>query len=371
MASLITRLLLLLFLWYSLICLSSGASNDYSVLNQDLDKFNSEKEVFHLFQEWKQGNEREYQTLNEEVKRFEIFKNNLKHIKERNAKRKSSTDYSLGLNKFSDMTYEEFSRIYLREMKEPIIGSNKGKMVSNSESCPDAPSSLDWRLSGAVTYVKDQGSCGSCWAFSATGAIEGITQIVTQNLPSLSEQQLISCDTNNHGCQGGWHFKALDYVMNKGIDTERDYPYTASDSACNSTLEQMTFATIDGYGYWWKTPISEDSLFCYVFKQPISVSIYASPNFMSYNNGIFSGDDCANISSCYHNHAVLIVGYGSSGANQDYWIVKNSWGPSWGQCGYILVKRNTGTAQGVCNINCSGSFPMKASKEALKFASSM
>lgn len=370
MASLITKLLLLLCLCYSLICLSSGVPNGYSILNQDLDKYDSKKQIFHLFQEWKTETEREYQTLEEEAMRFQIFKNNLEHIRERNAKRKSSNDYSLALNKFSDMSYEEFSKIYLHEMKEPVIESNKRKMVSNDESCPEAPSSLDWRLSGAVTYVKDQGSCGSCWAFSATGAIEGITQIVTQNLPYLSEQQLISCDTNNNGCQGGWHYKALDYVMRNGIATERDYPYTASDSACNSTQEQMKFVTIDGYGYWWKTPISEDSLFCYVFKQPISVSIYASPHFKSYGSGIFSGDDCPNNSTCSHNHAVLIVGYGSSGTDQDYWIVKNSWGHTWGQCGYILVKRNTGTTQGVCNIHCSGSFPMKDTP-TLKLASSI
>ncbi|XP_054776555.1 zingipain-1-like [Prosopis cineraria] len=361
MASLFTKLLLLLFLWYSLTCLSSSVPNGYSILNQDLDKYNSKRQVFRLFQEWKKETGREYQTLEEEKMRFQIFKNNLKHIKEKNAKRKSSDDYSLGLNQFSDMSYEEFSRIYLHETEEPITESNKGRMASNEESCPNAPSSLDWRLKGAVTYVKDQGSCGSCWAFSAAGAIEGITQIVTQNLTSLSEQQLMSCDETNGGCRsGGWHYRALDYVKRNGIATESDYPYTEDDSPCNSTKEQMTFATIDDYSYWWGTPISEDSLFCHVVNQPVSVSIYASSDFMSYTSGIFSGDDCTSIfSSCSHNHAVLIVGYGSSSTGQDYWIVKNSWGSTWGQSGYILVKRNTGTTHGVCNINCSGSFPIK------------
>ncbi|XP_028785043.1 P34 probable thiol protease-like [Neltuma alba] len=136
--------------------------------------------------------------------------------------------------------------------------------------------------------------------------------------------------------------------------SERNYPYKAKDRACNSTLEQKKFATIDSYSYWYHTPISESFLRCLVFKQPISVSLYASPHFKSYKGGIFNGNDCSSIGSCEHNHAVLIVGYGSTSDDQDYWIVKNSWGPSWGQGGYIFIKRNTGAAHGVCNINCSG-----------------
>ncbi|XP_054776398.1 P34 probable thiol protease-like [Prosopis cineraria] len=200
MGSLITKLCFLLLVWYSLICLSSSVPDEYTISNLDLDKFTSDKEIFQLFQMWKEETKRHYQTMREEAQRFETFKTNLKHIREKNAQRKSLYDYRLGLNKFSDMSYEEFSKIYLHGMKQPIIKSKKGHAELKSGSCANAPSSLDWRQSGAVTYVKDQGACGSCWAFSATGAIEGITQIVTQCLPSLSEQQLVSCDKYSRGC---------------------------------------------------------------------------------------------------------------------------------------------------------------------------
>ncbi|XP_028803854.1 zingipain-2-like [Neltuma alba] len=187
------------------------------------------------------------------------------------------------------------------------MGRHNSKMVLNNAACPSAPSSLDWRTKGAVTYVKDQGKCGSCWAFSATGAIEGINKIVQQWLPVPFEQQLISCDKNNKGCDGGWYGNAFQYVINnRGIASEGDYPYKAKDSACNSTL------------------------------------------------GIFNGNDCSGIGSYKHNHAVLIIEYGSISDWQDFWIVKNSWGPSWGQRDYIFIKRNTGAAHRVCNINCSG-----------------
>ncbi|XP_028803857.1 zingipain-2-like [Neltuma alba] len=361
MSSLVNKLGFLFLVWYSLVCLAFSLPDEYPISNLDLDKFTSEKEVFQLLQMWKTETKRDYQTLKEEAQGFEIFKANLKIIREKNAKRKSLYDYRLGLNKFSDMSYEEFSKIYLHGMKQYITEGKKGHVEFNSGSCPNAPSSLDWRQSGTVTYVKDRGSCGSCWAFSASGAIEGITQIVTQCLPSLSEQQLVSCDGCSGGCSGGFHTNGFQYVIdNGGIATERDYPYAANDSTCNITLAKKTFATIDGY--YWVTSLSEDSLFCAAVNQPISVALYAGPEFMTYQGGIYDGaNDCSSMDPCYINHCVLIVGYGPWGTGQDYWIVKNSWGTSWGLDGYILSKRNSGNDYGVCNINCYGAYPTKNS----------
>ncbi|KAI9086131.1 hypothetical protein K1719_031852 [Acacia pycnantha] len=320
MSSLVTNLLILFFVWYGSVCPTSSVPYEYSISNLDLDKFTSEQEVFHLFQIWKKENEREYQTLEEEAARFQIFKN---------------------------MSYEEFSNIYLHEIEKPMMEGNYSKMILNAASCPNAPSSWDWRTKGAVTHVKDQGHCGSCWAFSTTGAIEGITQIVSNRLPDLSEQQLVSCVTNNNGCKGGWYGRAFKYVIrNGGITSGANYPYTADDSACNSSRAQNIITNIDSYNYWYHTPISGSSLRCFVYKQPVSVSLYASAEFKSYTGGIFKGHDCLRIRSCKLNHAVLIVGYGSSDDGQDYWIVKNSWGADWGKQGYILIKRNTGSSRG-------------------------
>lgn len=154
MASLIIKLLLLFSLWCLFISPSCCISNESSTLHN----FPNEKKVYELFQTWKMEFKREYQTIEEEAKRFEIFKRNLKYISDKNAKTTSS--YTLGLNKFSDLSYEEFRKIYLHETENPIINNNNREFMLNGESCPDAPTSLDWRTSGAVTYVKDQKQCG-------------------------------------------------------------------------------------------------------------------------------------------------------------------------------------------------------------------
>ncbi|XP_028760340.1 P34 probable thiol protease-like, partial [Neltuma alba] len=280
MSLLATKIFLLFLVWYASISLTSSSSvpDEYSRSNLDLDNLVSDTQVFHLFQIWKKETGREYQNLGEEAIRFEIFKSNLKEIREKNAERKSASDYSLGLNEFSDMTYEEFSKMYLHETEEPMMEINNSEMILNDASCPDAPSSWDWRTKGAVTRVKNQGRCGSCWAFCATGAMEGINQIVTQQLVALSEQQLVSC-SGSGGCKGGSTFNAFKYVIKHGgIASEKVYPYTANASACNSAAAANTIATIDGYHDWSK-PISESSLRCYVYKQPVSVYIYGSRIF--------------------------------------------------------------------------------------------
>lgn len=161
MNSLVTKLLLLLVL-YASICLTSSVANEYTISNLDLDNFTSEKEVFHLFQKWKKETKREYETIEEEAAKFQIFKSNLKYIQDKNARRKSPNDYRLGLNKFSDMTYEEFSKIFLYT-EDPILKGNDSKMVIiNNESCPNAPPTWDWRDENAVTHVREQGTCGKC-----------------------------------------------------------------------------------------------------------------------------------------------------------------------------------------------------------------
>lgn len=220
----------------------------------------------------------------------------------------------------------------------------------------DVPDSIDWRKKGAVTQIKDQGSCGACWAFSATGAIEGINQIVTGSLVSLSEQELCDCDrTYNSGCGGGLMDYAFKWVIqNHGIDTEDDYPYQAAEKTCLKNKRNHRVVTIDGY-----TDIpanNEEILLQAVATQPVSVGICGSERaFQLYSKGIFTGPCSTSL-----DHAVLIVGYGSKDG-VDYWILKNSWGTNWGMDGYMHMLRNSGNSQGVCGINMLASYPTKTS----------
>ncbi|CAN7009941.1 unnamed protein product [Brassica oleracea var. botrytis] len=213
------------------------------------------------------------------------------------------------------------------------------------------PESVDWRKEGAVTEVKDQGSCGSCWGFSAIGAVEGVNKIVTGDLISLSEQELVDCDIPyNEGCNGGLMDYAFKFIINNGgVDTEEDYPYKGVDGRCDQT---RVIVTIDSYEDVHAN--SEESLKKALSHQPISVAIEAGGRaFQLYDSGIFDGICGTNL-----DHGVLAVGYGTENG-KDYWIVKNSWGSSWGESGYIWMERNIATSAGKCGIAVEPSYPIK------------
>ncbi|XP_047338431.1 low-temperature-induced cysteine proteinase-like [Impatiens glandulifera] len=368
MANQLIQLPLLLLICVSLPCLISSLSNgddQFSILNQPSSSVPiiSEERSVELFRLWKEKHGKVYKHAVEAEKRFKTFKNNLKYIIEKNSIKGSDSKlmHKVGLNKFADLSNEEYKEIYLSKVKKPM----KKTMVHSQEkkrslgTC-DAPTSLDWRKYGIVTGVKDQGQCGSCWSFSSTGAIEGINALVTGDLVSLSEQELVDCDSTNYGCDGGYMDYAFEWVIsNGGIDSESDYPYTGTDGTCNTTKEDTKVVSIDGY-----TDVAEEesALLCAVASQPVSVGIDASGyDFQLYTGGIYDGDctdDPDNI-----DHAVLIVGYGSEGDEQ-YWIVKNSWGTSWGIEGYIYIRRNTSETYGVCAINAMASYPTKDSSSS-------
>ncbi|KAL5096890.1 hypothetical protein RYX36_001217 [Vicia faba] len=349
-------LLFLLTLILSLLTfLCYGIPNEYSILAFDHTKLPSEEQVVELFQQWKEDHQKFYRHPEEAALRLENFKRNLKYIIERNAMRNSPLGHRLGLNRFADMSNEEFKNKFISKVKKPI---SKRRHVKG-ETCEDAPYSFDWRKKGAVTGVKDQGNCGSCWSFSSTGAIEGVNAIVTEDLISLSEQELVDCDTTNDGCDGGYMDYAFEWVINNGgIDTEANYPYTGVDGTCNVTKEETQVVTIEGYT---DVAQSDSALLCATAKQPISVAIDGSSlDFQLYTSGVYDGDCSSNPDDI--DHAVLIVGYGSDG-DEDYWIVKNSWGTSWGMEGYIYIRRNTNLTYGVCAINYMASYPTKESTE--------
>lgn len=348
----------LLLLLSSLACVSFALPSEYSITGYDPKDLASEDRIAELFQQWREQHGKVYKHAGEAAMRLENFKRNLKYVIEKNSKRTSETSLTVGLNRFADMSNKEFKNKYLSKVKRPYKNVTASRVTGHIRmiSC-DPPSSLDWRKKGVVTGVKDQGDCGSCWAFSSTGAIEGINAITTGDLVSLSEQELVDCDTTNEGCDGGYMDYAFAWVVsNGGIDTESDYPYTGFDGACDTSKEEKKVVTIDGYE---DVDESDSALLCATVDQPISAGMDGSAiDFQLYTGGIYDGSCSSDPNDI--DHAVLIVGYGSEDGVK-YWIVKNSWGTSWGIDGYFYLERDDTKEYGACAINAMASYPTKSS----------
>jgi len=279
--------------------------------------------------------------------RKSIFGDNLKFIEKHNAEHALGLHtYTVGVNQFADLTNEEFVEQFTGF--KPMEGAKE----IDFEVAGDLPESMDWRREGAVTPVKDQGNCGSCWAFSTTGTIEGAYFMKTGKLVSLSEQNLIDCDIyngdGNDGCYGGNPAQALKYIIKKGgINTEASYPYNECESVCRFHKEDVG-ATIRGVRHIIEG--SEEHLTQILGTiGPVSVAIDAShSSFQLYHSGIYNEPHC---STDQLDHAVLAVGYGTENG-QDYYIVKNSWGTQWGDQGYIKMSRNRNNQCGIAKMAC-------------------
>ncbi|KAG6783552.1 hypothetical protein POTOM_009206 [Populus tomentosa] len=328
----------------------SGLARDFSIVGYTPEDLTSGDKIIDLFESWISKHGKIYESIEEKWLRFEIFKDNLFHIDETN---KKVVNYWLGLNEFADLSLEEFKNKYLG-LKVDMSKRREGSQEFNYKDVTSIPKSVDWRKKGAVTDVKNQGSCGSCWAFSTVAAVEGINQIVTGNLTSLSEQELVDCDTtNNYGCNGGLMDYAFSYIIsNGGLHKEVDYPYIMEEGTCEMRKEESEVVTISGYHDVPQN--SEESLLKALANQPLSVAIEASGrDFQFYSGGVFDGHCGTQL-----DHGVAAVGYGSTNG-LDYVIVKNSWGSKWGEKGYIRMKRNTGKPAGLCGINKMASYPTK------------
>ena len=274
-------------------------------------------------------------------KRYYIFKDNYKYIQEHKNKNKT---YNIGINNFTDVSRNEFKSIYLKGLKKTY---NPTKKTYHHYDNVYIPSSIDWRANGLVTNVKDQGQCGSCWAFSAVGTIEGQHAKKTGNLVSLSEQNLVDCSYSygDEGCGGGWPSSAMEYVIkNKGIDTEDSYSYEAEDDSCRYN-KTNSGATVKDVIY---VPSDNITLLYHAIATvgPISVAIDAEGDFQMYSSGIYETTEC---SDEYLDHAVLVVGYGISSNGKKFYIVKNSWGVDWGMDGYIYYSADIVNMCGIAN----------------------
>nr|AAD28477.1 papain-like cysteine protease [Sandersonia aurantiaca] len=335
------------------LALAFGSTLSIPIKEKDLE---SEDSLWSLYERWR-SHHAVSRDLDQKQKRFNVFKENVKFIHEFN-KNKDVT-FKLALNKFGDMTNQEFRAKYAgskvhhhRTMKGSRHGSGSGAKFMYENAV--APPSIDWRERGAVAAVKNQGQCGSCWAFSAIAAVEGINQIVTKELVPLSEQELIDCDTDqNQGCSGGLMDYAFEFIKNNGgITTEDVYPYQAEDATCKKNSPAVV---IDGYE---DVPTNdEDALMKAVANQPVAVAIEASGYvFQFYSEGVFTGRCGTEL-----DHGVAVVGYGTTQDGTKYWTVRNSWGADWGESGYVRMQRGIKATHGLCGIAMQASYPIKTS----------
>jgi len=304
-----------------------------------------------LWSDFKQTHGKSYSTMQEEIARFNIFIENHLQILEHNKGFQAGVHtFELGMNHFGDMTNQEF-RTYMNGYKRTTPKANV--RVHKSLSTNDLPDSVDWRNQGYVTGVKDQGQCGACWAFSATGSLEGQHFKKNGTLVSLSEQNLVDCVKADDGCGGGLMDDAFAYIQsNTGVDTEASYPYTAKNGKCHYSASNLG-ATDSGFVDI--TPGSESDLENAIATiGPISVAIDASKmSFQFYKQGVYYEQRCGSAQQNL-DHGVLAVGYGTSDDGQKYYIVKNSWNASWGDKGYILMSRERSNN---CGIATDASYP--------------
>jgi cathepsin L len=340
---------------FVLVSLFIGILSDSQLRGSDfsLNVENVNDEVFHWkeFTNFQERFSKLYSSREELDYRFSVFRQNLVSILTHNAD--LSQNFTMGVNQFTDLTSQEFRDQYTGLKAE--VGSYGCKTFSSSAL--NAPSSIDWRSKGVVNPVRDQGQCGSCWAFATTANAESVWAISTGQLLDLSEEFLVDCATGvgyfNLGCNGGMPDSAFKYMINNGQCTESSYPYVAGTTKTAGTCQKCTAAPVHFSSCYDVKPNDQVSLKGAVSKQPVAVAIEADTRyFQSYSGGILDSTSCGTTMD----HAVEIVGYGTENGI-DYWNVRNSWGSSWGEKGYVRIKKTSSTNDvGICGIAQEPSF---------------
>lgn len=301
-----------------------------------------------------------YSTDVEELTRYSIFREHLNFVEKHNSN--SNQSFHIGVNNFSDLTHSEFMQRHggCYKIPEEAIIDNSTVRSTGSTYLPalnaNIPASIDWRTLGAVTPIKNQGQCGSCWAFSTSGSLEGQTFRKTGKLVQISEQNLVDCARNCFACRGCWMDTAFQYIRdNRGIDSEQGYPYYARP--LGYCYYNINYKVAEDTGFVDLPSGDEQALMTAVATiGPISVAIDATkPSFMSYRSGVYIEPYCGNTLRAL-DHAVLVVGYGHDEiSGLDYWLVKNSWGTYWGEQGYIRMARNRNNQ---CGVATKASYPL-------------
>lgn len=341
------------------------------------------------FMEWMKTFEKEYESLEEQLERMIQWAENHEQITSHN-KQSPAPSYTLGHNDFSDMSNDEFQQHFhlgkyspgvdviktahakekqksaamrkihgmtqeqetmhseFRYLRQLAAGDD-GNKTDTDDDTKGLPDSVDWVEAGAVTPTKNQGKCGSCWAFSTTGSIEGAGFIKHRELVSLSEQNLIDCDSKDNGCAGGMMENAFVFdESQKGICSETDYPYIAGKSTCNTNCTKVSASIVTSY-----LDIDEKDkhgLLASIALQPTSIAMQANQlAFQFYSEGVLTSESCGAFGKV--DHGVLAVGYGTDEeTGKKFWKVKNSWGPAWGEGGYFRLDRKSDLTWGTCAI---------------------
>jgi len=294
-------------------------------------------------------NNKNYASEADKQYRFGIYKSNVEYIENHNSQ---NLGFTLGMNQFGDLTTEEFAKIYLT-MRINVTAPTVSKRSEVKEFA--VPDSVDWRTKGVVGPVENEGQCGSCWAFVASESVASACAIKHGKYVLLSVQQIVDCSGSfgNEGCNGGLPDQAFQYIIaTKGLDTWASYPYTALDGNCNFNAANIGSCTV--LSYTDVTSGSETDLVSAIVLEPIATAIDAAQtSFQFYQSGIYYEPAC---SSTELDHGVLIIGYGSQ-SGQDYYLVQNMWGTSWGMDGYIMMSRNRNNN---CGIATGASYPIVA-----------
>ncbi len=319
-----------------------------------LSKSEIELNAYNLFQKFIEDHAKNYNTIEEYRNRFSIFKENLFHIK---SIQENDPDAEYNINSFADLSQKEFTQRYLmpdlndekksESISEKIETSFKFLQYEPSKlSLKDLPNNWDWRTKNVVSKVKNQSTCGCCWAFSAVQAAESHYAIKTGKLYDLSEQQLLDCDLVDHSCGGGLHYRGLDYIAKVGLVEEKNYSYKKRRFNC-TIKDTDIVAKFSGYKNITSDEIEMQKALYEL--GPISIGMDATV-LQFYIGGVANPWLCSNT----NNHAVLIVGYGHSIFGRDYWLIKNSWGTWWGESGYFKLIRG----KKICGITKAPSVPI-------------